>query len=888
MENYTQRHKELDRLSDISLSSNQAIERDRRLETIRLSNIPGLKNTLQSLQSVYSEQAEDLAFNQAVEDIIRSDTPSVHAYADLLRKIINNILANSKHTKNSISNLGSCPGVFTEDSLTKIHNSVHQAATSHTTEDALITNLYKAASLVSNALLENKIKRDLRIYHIYPHSFKDTNGNGIGDLPGIIEELDYIKSLGVNTIWLSPIFLSPKHDMGYDIEDYYEIDPDYGNMQNFKQLIADAKRRGIAIMTDGVYNHTSYQHPWFVKAKTALQGQYKREYDSIIPTHPIKGATSAEQAKIKRTLNKIHIIEEPQYFIIQPGLDNGDLPPAKLPVHGPEHGPKKPEDETGWTRITGTKYWYFQTPHDYTEYYIFADSPKPNNWTTVLGKSGWSKLADTDYYYFHSFLPQQPDLNHNNPKVVSEIITILDFKRELGVIGERLDVFNTAFKNRNLESDPKVSCCEDTGRKIQGLAYLPHATTHINSRNHSSTAELITQPQRLMQTMQEMGMTWLAELLDETNADWSVYQKFIGPNKFPHAFNFPLMHAGATATAIQQALKATLQHFPHGGLCSVTGNHDELRLANRWKQRNWSSCLAAWLCCCISQSAATRPKILKLVPFLLALGLPGPVCIYQGDEFGQGGDNIPAAQCQDELKQQTLICGRTWTSACIPPYRDGARQPFAHSAGKNGGFSTATQTWLPVTTDYDQINAESQDNAPGSLLELYKAVMQLRKNNLAFGHEGSMQLLHQEHNIVSWIRQDENYAQFLVTLNFSSKSASYKPRDIDGAALSVECSKVLTSDDITPAANLCLQGGTSEITTIDKQHPYALPAYSAAVFKLTKLTTEPIPRSSSWCDIFCGGFTHNSAQENTGDEANDGSPLLSTHQQTQQSGCCIS
>ena len=641
-------------------------------------------------------------------------------------------------------------------------------------------------------------------------------------------------------------------------------------------------------MTDGVYNHTSYQHPWFVKAKAALQGQYKSEYESIICTHPIKGATSAQQTVIKQTLNKIRTIEEPQYFIIQPGRDNGDLPPAKPHAHGPGHGPKKPEDETDWKRITGTKYWYLQTSDDYTKYYIFADSPKPNNWTTVLGKSGWSKLAGTDYYYFHSFLPQQPDLNHNNPNVVDGTINILKFKRELGIIGERLDVFNTAFKDKNQENDPTVSCCEDPGRRLQSRAYLPLKTYHLNSRNHSPAAGLITQPQRLMQTMQEMGMTWVAELLDETNADWSVYQKFIGPNKFPHAFNFPLMHTAPSATAIQQVLEATLQHFPHGGLCSVSGNHDELRLANRWKQSNWSSCLAAWLCCCISQSATTSPKILKLAPFLLALGLPGPVCVYQGDEFGQCGDNIPAAQRQDELKQQTLICGMHWTSASIPPYRDGARQPFTHSAAKNGGFSTAEQTWLPVTTDYDQTNAASQHNDPGSLLELTKSVMRLRKNNPAFGHEGSVRFLHQEHNIISWIRQAQDGVQFLVTLNFSSKSASYKPRDIDGAALSVECNKVLTSDDITTAEKLCLQGGTSEITTINKQNPYTLPAYSAAVFQLTKLTTAPITNSSSWCDIFCGVFTHNSARENTGDEANDGSPLLSTHQQTQQPGCCMS
>lgn len=109
--------------------------------------------------------------------------------------------------------------------------------------------------------LENKI-----IYQIYPKSFKDTTGNGIGDIKGIIEKLDYIKELGVDYIWLSPICKSPQNDNGYDIADYYTIDPLFGNNEDYENLIKEAKNRGMKIMMDLVLNHTSDQHEWFQKA----------------------------------------------------------------------------------------------------------------------------------------------------------------------------------------------------------------------------------------------------------------------------------------------------------------------------------------------------------------------------------------------------------------------------------------------------------------------------------------------------------------------------------------------------------------------------------------------------------------------------------------------
>lgn len=114
---------------------------------------------------------------------------------------------------------------------------------------------------------ENKV-----VYQIYPKSFYDSNNDGIGDLNGITEKLDYIKHLGVDYIWITPFFVSPQKDNGYDVADYCNIDPTYGTMEDFDRLSAEAKKRGIGIMLDMVFNHTSTEHKWF---KKALAGEKK-------------------------------------------------------------------------------------------------------------------------------------------------------------------------------------------------------------------------------------------------------------------------------------------------------------------------------------------------------------------------------------------------------------------------------------------------------------------------------------------------------------------------------------------------------------------------------------------------------------------------------------
>lgn len=116
------------------------------------------------------------------------------------------------------------------------------------------------------------------IYQVYPRSFQDTDGNGIGDLPGVIQRLDYIQKLGVNAIWLNPIFKSPQVDNGYDVSDYYAIDPIFGTMEDAELVIKEAHKRDLKVVFDLVLNHTSIEHPWFQEALKGPENPHRNFY----------------------------------------------------------------------------------------------------------------------------------------------------------------------------------------------------------------------------------------------------------------------------------------------------------------------------------------------------------------------------------------------------------------------------------------------------------------------------------------------------------------------------------------------------------------------------------------------------------------------------------
>lgn len=126
--------------------------------------------------------------------------------------------------------------------------------------------------------MEKKWWKESVVYQIYPRSFKDSNGDGIGDINGITSKLDYLKELGIDVIWLSPVYKSPNDDNGYDISDYRDIMDEFGTMEDFDKLLNEAHKRNIKILMDLVVNHTSDEHKWFVESRKSRDNKYRDYY----------------------------------------------------------------------------------------------------------------------------------------------------------------------------------------------------------------------------------------------------------------------------------------------------------------------------------------------------------------------------------------------------------------------------------------------------------------------------------------------------------------------------------------------------------------------------------------------------------------------------------
>jgi alpha-glucosidase len=151
----------------------------------------------------------------------------------------------------------------------------------------------KVEAKAATAASERDWWKNAVIYEVYPRSFQDTNGDGIGDLNGITQRLDYLKDLGVDAIWLTPVYSSPHVDFGYDISDYKNIDPQYGTLADFDRLLAEANKRHIRVIMDMVMNHTSDQHRWFLESRSSRDNPYRDWY----MWHDGKGQTATSKGE---------------------------------------------------------------------------------------------------------------------------------------------------------------------------------------------------------------------------------------------------------------------------------------------------------------------------------------------------------------------------------------------------------------------------------------------------------------------------------------------------------------------------------------------------------------------------------------------------------------
>ncbi len=461
-------------------------------------------------------------------------------------------------------------------------------------------------------------------YQIYPKSFCDTNGDGIGDLKGIISKLDYLKDLGVDIIWISPIYQSPLVDQGYDISDYYRIDKVFGDMEDFDRLLAEADKRNMYIVMDLVLNHCSDQHEWFQKALKDPEGKYGG------------------------------------YFYFRKGINGAP----------------------------------------------------PSNYRSYFGGSAWEKVPGTDYYYLHMFAKEQPDLNWNNPDMLNELYTMINWWLEKGVAGFRLDAI------MNIKKDPDFKSFEPDGP--DGLASAYHMVESVNG-----VGELLEDLKK--NTFAKYQAFTVAEVF---NMKKDELDAFIGENgHFSTMFDFSAHclsfgeHGWYDSKPIcfQDFRKAVfhsqLECLNTGFLANIIENHDEPRGVSRYLPDYAQN--------------AEGAKMLGTVSVLLR-GLP---FLYQGQEIGMQNCPMDSIDDYDDINthgeyQMALDAGLTEEQAlkaCYLNSRDNARTPMQWNDSENAGFTTG-RPWLKINPNYKTINVKAQAKDDHSVLSYYKKLLALRKS----------------------------------------------------------------------------------------------------------------------------------------------------------------
>ena len=248
--------------------------------------------------------------------------------------------------------------------------------------------------------------KDAIIYELHVKTFHDSDGDGIGDFRGLIEKLDYLSELGATAIWLLPFYPSPLRDDGYDIADYFDVNPHYGSLGDFQAFLAAAHERGLRVITELVINHTSDQCPWFQASRRAIAA---------------RNAAAAGGADA-----------------------NSEVPWASSPSTGVKAADYNKSDQQ-----FADFYVWSETPEKYPDARIIFKDFETSNWS-------WDPVAKA--YYWHRFYSHQPDLNFDNPAVHETVQKVLDFWLGMGVDGLRLDAIPYLYEREgtNCENLPET------------------------------------------------------------------------------------------------------------------------------------------------------------------------------------------------------------------------------------------------------------------------------------------------------------------------------------------------------------------------------------------------------------------------------------------------
>jgi len=509
-----------------------------------------------------------------------------------------------------------------------------------------------------DAIIDPDWWRGAVIYQIYPRSFQDQDGDGIGDLVGITSRLDYVADLGVDAIWLSPVFTSPMKDFGYDVSNYRDIDPTFGTLEDFDHLVNKAHSLGLKVIIDQVISHSSDKHAWF------------------------------SESRLSRT-------------------------------------------------------------NDKADWYVWAD-PKPdgtppNNWLSIFGGSAWHWDSRRMQYYLHNFLVSQPDLNFHNPAVQDALLGEMRFWLERGVDGFRLDTVNFYFHSTGLESNPVVKA-EDFNASTAPAVNPYNFQEHLYDKSRPENLAFL---RRLRALLDEYpGRTTVGEIGDSQHQLEIMAQYTSGDDMLHMAYTFDYLGGEFSAGHFHKAIELTEAQAPDGWICLAFSNHDVVRHVSRWATHG-------------QEAAFTR------LAATLILSMRGSVCLYQGEELG--------------LKEAELSF-----SDLVDPYgiefwpefkgRDGCRPPMVWQAHvRNGAFSTAERTWLPVPAEHLTHAVDTQRDVEGSVLEFYRAMLAFRKAHPALA-KGSIELLPLQGDVLAFIRQDGD-ERLVCVFNMAEAAAAYRLPD---------------------------------------------------------------------------------------------------------------
>ncbi|WP_059104570.1 alpha,alpha-phosphotrehalase [Shouchella shacheensis] len=507
--------------------------------------------------------------------------------------------------------------------------------------------------------------RTSAVYQIYPKSFNDTTGNGVGDIRGIIEKLDYIKNLGIDVIWLTPIYASPQNDNGYDISDYYAIHAEYGTMEDFDRLLEETHNRGMKLIMDLVVNHTSTEHVWFQNAKQSQDARYR-------------------------------------------------------------------------------------------DFYIWKD--EPTNWKSKFGGSAWQYNEETDDYYLHLFDVTQADVNWENEELREHVYDMMHFWFNKGIDGFRLDVINLISKDQRFPNDDG-SVPPGDGRKFYTDG--PRVHEYLQEMNQKVLSQYDSM------TVGEMSSTSIEDCI-----------KYSKPERHELSMTFNFHHlkvdypngekwalADVDFIALKQILSEWQVRMHEGGGWNALFwcNHDQPRVVSRY-----------------GNDRAYHSKSAKMLAATIHL-MQGTPYVYQGEEFGMTNprfDDISMYRDVETLNMYEELKGKGLAEESVMAIlqeksRDNSRTPVQWNNTNNAGFSNGTP-WIPVSGNYNEVNAEAALADPNSIYYFYKKLIQLRKEVEIITY-GDYTLLDAEDEHLFVYKRAYKDETLLVINNFYGTTVEFEP-----------------------------------------------------------------------------------------------------------------